>query len=94
MACLKYTLQSAKPYLNQDTTLIIIAYARIPLINAIADISSKARDLNFGLNLHLYPYFVHVSSERSGEPAYNAYSPEPSLLVDAIQKEISCTGPF
>ena len=94
MACLKYTLQSAKLYLNLDTILIIIAYARMPLINAIADVSSKARDLNFSLSLHLYPYFVHVSSEHSGEPAHNAYSPKPSLLAYAIQKEISCTGPI
>ena len=34
-----------------------------------ADISSGARGLNFGLSLHLHPYFVFVSCEGSGEPA-------------------------
>ena len=60
--------------------LVIIAFARMPLINAITDVSCKARYLNFGLNFHLYPYFVHMSSEGSGEPVHNADSPEPSLL--------------
>ena len=33
------------------------------------DVSSKARCLNLGPNLHLRPYFVFASNERSGESA-------------------------
>ena len=31
------------------------------------DVSSGARDLNFGPSLHLHPYFVCVSSKGSGK---------------------------
>ena len=37
------------------------------LINTHADVFSQANDLKFGLNGHLYPYFVYASSEGSGE---------------------------
>ena len=36
------------------------------------DISSKGRGLNFGLSLHLHPYFVYASSKGSGESAYKS----------------------
>ena len=42
--------------------LVLIAFA--------SDVSSGARGLNFGLSLYLYPIFVYVSTEVSGESAY------------------------
>ena len=47
-----------------------IANAQMPLINAIADVSGEARDLNFCLSLHLHPCFVYASTEDSGEYAH------------------------
>ena len=47
--------------------LVFILCEQKPPINANADISSKARCFNFGLSLHLHPYFVYASSESSGE---------------------------
>ena len=46
-----------------------------PTINAHASISSGDRGLNFGLGLHLHPYFVHASREGSGKSGcINAHS--------------------
>ena len=42
-------------------------FSHMPLVNTHADVSSEARDLNFGLSSHLHPYFVYVSSQGSGE---------------------------
>ena len=50
--------------------LVSIAYAQMPLINALADISSKARCLNFTLSLSLHSYFVYASSEGSDESGH------------------------
>ena len=63
---------SAKTYrpAHDDKILLIIE-------NAIAEVASGARGLNFGLSIHLHPYFVYRSSE-------------PLLLADGISKEISC----
>ena len=36
----------------------VIAYALKHPINAHADVSCRARGLNFGLHIHLHPYFV------------------------------------
>ena len=55
------------------------------LINIYADVSSDARGLNFGLSIHLQPYFVYASNEGL---------PEPLLLADAISTEISCTSRY
>ena len=44
-----------------------MAYVQKPLLNAYADLSSMARGLFFCLSLHLHPYFVYASSEKSGE---------------------------
>ena len=60
---------------------VLIAYAQKPPLNAHADLSSVcvcggggggggARGLKFDQSIHLYPYFVHVSSECSGESAH------------------------
>ena len=43
--------------------------AQMHLLNAIADVSSKARGLISDPNLHLHPYFVFASSEGSCESA-------------------------
>ena len=40
-----------------------------PPINAHVDIFRRARGLNFGLSLHLHPYFVYAVSEDCGEGA-------------------------
>ena len=49
---------------------MLIAYVQMPLINAHAVVSSGARGLNFGLSLHLHPYFVYASSKGSGKSAH------------------------
>ena len=45
-------------------------YAKMPLIIAHADVSNKARGLNFGQGLHLHPNLVYARSEGSGESAH------------------------
>ena len=47
----------------------IISYGQRPLMNAIADVLSKSRDLKFGLSFHLHPYIVHPRSEGYGKSA-------------------------
>ena len=43
--------------------LVLIPYTKVALINSHADISSKARGVNFGLNFHLLSNFVyHMTS--------------------------------
>ena len=42
-------------------------YAQKPTLNAYADVSSGP---NFGLSLHLHPYFVYASSEGAGKSAH------------------------
>ena len=54
-----------KIYGSVHEILVLMAYAQTPLINATADISSWARGLNFGLSLHLHPFFVDSSKEGS-----------------------------
>ena len=44
-----------------------IEYARVPLINVHANVSSAARGNNVGLSLRLHLYFVHTNSKYSGE---------------------------
>ena len=39
-------------------------------LKAHADLSSKARGLNFGPRIHLHPYDVYTSSEGSGKSAH------------------------
>ena len=39
-------------------------------LNAHADVFSGAKGLNFGMSLHLYPYFGYASIEGSGEVAH------------------------
>ena len=65
---------------------VLITYVKTPLrlINAHADIFSIARSLNFGLSLHLHPFFVYASSEGFGESAH---------IADAISIKILYSGP-
>ena len=50
-------------------SLVLIAFAQKPPLNAHADLHTVARGLNFGLTLHLHQNFVYASSEGSGESA-------------------------
>ena len=47
--------------------LVLVAFPQKRLINVLAYVSSGARGLNFGLSLHLHPYFVCASSKCSGK---------------------------
>ena len=66
--------------------LVLITYAHMPLIKVHANMSSKARGLNFGLSLLLHPYLpsIHICTDSS----------EPSLITDAISTKILCNGPY
>ena len=59
----------------------------MPLRNTHADISSKARGLNFDLSLHLHPYVMYSSSNGSNESVLKL-----PRLNNEISTEISCTG--
>ena len=50
------------------STVFSFVYSKAPCKRV--GVSGKARDLNFGLSLHLHPYFVCASSEGSGESAH------------------------
>ena len=50
--------------------LLPIAYVQMPLINAHAVVSSKFKSLNSDLSFYLHRFFVHASSECSGESAH------------------------
>ena len=69
-----------------------VSYAETSHFNTHADvhIPGRTRDLSFGLSLHLYAYFVHASSEGSGEPVYCTGSPESSLLDNAVTIQLLC----
>ena len=43
--------------------LVLNAYGQKPPLNSHSDISSRFRELNFGLSCHLHPYFVYVNSK-------------------------------
>ena len=60
MTCAWETLKST------HEILVLIAYALMYLINANADVSSKAIGILFCMSIQLYPYFVHANSEGSG----------------------------
>ena len=57
-----------------------------------ACISSKARDLKFGLSNALYPSVVYLAAKALASLRIRAGSPEPSWLAYAINIEISCAG--
>ena len=66
-------------------------YTQTPPLNAHADVSSRARGLNFGQRLYLHPYFVYTSSKGSGRSALCVAS----FLDNRISKKctiISCAG--
>ena len=48
--------------------LVLFAFSKKPPINTmVVDESCGARGMNFGLILHLDPYFVYASSKSSGK---------------------------
>ena len=47
----------------------VISYAEKLPLNDHVDLSSRARGVNFGLNLHLHPYYVIAGSYGSGQSA-------------------------
>ena len=58
-------------------------------------IANESIDVNFGLSLHLLPFFVFANSEGSVETAHICEGlPEPSLLDDVITTKILCTCSF
>ena len=59
---------------------------------AHADISSEARGQKSGLSLHIHPYFMYGRSKTLASLGIWTDWPEPLLLTDAINTEISCTG--
>ena len=58
--------------MNEPVHEILVdnAHAQTPPLNANAGVSSGIKVLNCDLSLHLHPYFVYASSERSGESAH------------------------
>ena len=62
-------------------------YAQMLIINAHADVSSKARAINFSMGLYQHPYF-DVSEQRM---LLQVCASVPSLLASAIRTEISWT---
>ena len=38
-----------------------------PPLNVHADLSRRARGLNFGLSLHLHPFFAYITSKGFGK---------------------------
>ena len=57
----------ARHYVRSDLGLNCKSYQQTALVgkelNALADVSSRAKGLNFGLSFHLHLYFVHSSSD-------------------------------
>ena len=67
----------------------------MPSIKAHADISNKARGLNFGLSLHLHQYLLYASNQGSGGSTQTCADwREPSLLADVINIKILGIVPF
>ena len=64
---------------------VFITYAQMPLINAPADVSSYARDLNFLSDASSTPILCVCEQQRP--------TPEPVLLAKTVSIEISRTGP-
>ena len=67
--------------------LVIISYAHMPSINALAGISGGARGPKFGPSPHLYPYFVSIKEVKTFVSlCICTDSPELSLLDNAISE--------
>ena len=68
-----YLSSTAESQVNIWTRLFVVWYLLI-CSNASnkfdADLSSRDCGLNFGLSLHLHPYFVYASSGSSGKSAH------------------------
>ena len=55
---------------------------KLPPLNALAEVSSKARRINFVLSLLLHPTFAYASSEVSGKAAHMRKASLLYLLID------------
>ena len=66
----QYKINFGMRYGSVHNISVRIAYAHMPLINALAGVSSMARCLHISLILHLYSYFVYASNKGSGMPAH------------------------
>ena len=86
-------VQSSSSYKDQLLRFCYLSHtcAQLPLINARAFVPIWARNLQFGLGLTYFHYFVYASSEC---PGICIDSPEPSLLDKAINTNISCAIPY
>ena len=62
-----------------------------PPINTLADVFNRARSPKFGCSLNLYPYFVYMSSNSSGQSA-NLRSLARALLLDNIRMKWDQVG--
>ena len=63
-------------YWPVDQIMVLIVYAQQPHLNAYSDTSSLDRGLNFGLSLHLHPYYVCFSIDSSSESVHFRRPPE------------------
>ena len=63
---------------------IHISFAQKFRLNNYTELSSWARGQNYGLSLHLLPFFVHASNLGSGQHLHG-----PSLLNNAISIKLS-----
>ena len=70
-----------------DEILVLITYARKVPLNARADLSSRARGLNFGLAL-IYTILCIC------EQGLVSHLPEGMLLNNAIITKFSCVGSY
>ena len=71
--------------------LVLITSAQKPPINAHADVTNRARVLNFSLRLHLHAYFVCEQQRllRVCSDSHLHSLPEPSLLHNETRTKIS-----
>ena len=88
-----YKIVFQNEYGSVHDNLVVITYAQRPLINAHADVSSRARNLNLSLSLHLHPYFEYASSQGSDEHMHRLAWAFVAPLVATITK-ISCADPY
>ena len=66
---------------------ILIVYVQMFPLKAHSDVSSRAKDLNFGLSLHLHSYLEISKQNKLWQVC--ADSPEPSLLSDVKNMVLS-----
>ena len=83
--------------------LVLISYEQKTPINDHDSVSSEAKGINFGLSLHLHPFFVinceNISCQKNEITLVNVNAPEvptthfissPTPLLNSIKHEHSC----